>query len=153
MGLIFVSMLIFGFQKIFLVKDQISQFDKLEIKKNIEDALSYCNDPLNKGNIKTININHKAFDGICVLSDDFQNSQGKYDYLASRFPDLVKVVDAGENVVLVKSKYTVQNDISDLIELMVIDSFKVDLYKGTNENKCWFSHETQEPGINMEFEC
>lgn len=59
MGLFMAWILIFGYQKIFLIQDQLSETERVEIKNKIKETYEYCNDPLNSQNVKYLEIKTK----------------------------------------------------------------------------------------------
>ncbi len=69
MAAIFVYLLIFGFQKIFFVQEELSDQDRRELISKLEDAFSLCSDPLNKGNIQRIEVKNNKIGGVCILGN------------------------------------------------------------------------------------
>ncbi len=67
MGVIFVWILIFGIQKLYFTYDTISETERVAVKKELKDALEYCNDPLNGGNIRTVKVDNAKFNSLCVI--------------------------------------------------------------------------------------
>ncbi|MDA3855832.1 MAG: hypothetical protein PF569_06220 [Candidatus Woesearchaeota archaeon] len=72
MAIIFVWILIFGFQKIFLVQDVLNENDRIEIMNDIKDSIEYCDDPLNKGTVKVIDFKNNFFNSMCLVDVNFE---------------------------------------------------------------------------------
>lgn len=121
MGILFVSILIFGFQKIFSLQNTLDDQERLEIKNYMRDSFEYCEDPLNAGNFKTFEIENNGFNIICLLGEDVYE---KYpDYI-----DFLTLYNTSQNVVIMNTDWTedengdYQFDNTDNI----IDSIKLD---------------------------
>ena len=67
MLIFFVWLIAFGIGKIFFVQDTLSNNERVEIQEKIKNALSECQDPLNKGRKFSVYINHNQINSICYL--------------------------------------------------------------------------------------
>lgn len=122
MAAIFVYLIIFGFQKIFLVQDHLSEEEHRELIKKLQEDLNYCNDPLNKGNKKLIEYNSPKFDFFCVVGNPID-----LDESDSFEKILYEISTAGDNVIVFKTTGSLPR---------VIDSLSIGLDKGTG-NICF----------------
>lgn len=137
MVLIFVGILAFGFQKFFLVQGELSKQELQEVKLEIQDILSSCDDPLNKGNIYTKEIKNDKFNTVCMLSgdgDQIKNYFESLDFLviqdAQVIDDIVKdgisIKVGGDNVVLLRmSMVLLKEGRYSLANYDILDSFYV----------------------------
>lgn len=119
-----VGIILFGMQKLFFTQNIISEQERLEIQKDLIDALEYCEDPLNAGNIKYIEFRSKMFNSICILGDDFGSSPSPCDDLE----DVDSLYDNGDNIVLLKTGFYKNSDnVYVMSDVLIIDSFSVDV--------------------------
>ena len=148
MGLFMVWILVFGFNKIFLVQDVLSDHERLSIKEEIKDAINYCEDPLNYGNMKIFEFKHDKFNSVCVLGDDILD-----DDVYSDKKEFKDIYSAGNNIILVKTKFEpdkMNNDKYIFEMYNIIDDFSID-YKIEN-TICWWDVENTNK-IVMEISC
>lgn len=144
MAIIFVWILIFGFQKIFFVQEQLSEQERIEIKFDLRDALNECDDPLNKGNVQNLEIVSKNFNSVCVLGSDLEMSE--YNI----YSDLVDVRDSGDNVALVRFDFIKNAEGNYYIDdYSVMDKLRVDFEIG--ETFCWNDYD--DGIIKVSIEC
>lgn len=123
MAIIFVGILIFGFNKIFFLKEQISEQERIEIKIKLKNLFEFCDEPLNRGSFKKEKIKSDLFNGIYLLGDDLLNP----NFDMSNFPQELKTIkETGDNIVLFKSKFKTENDKIIFIDFNIIDSFKIE---------------------------
>lgn len=109
MGIIMVTIIIFGYNKFIGVQDQLSEGERLEIRNNLQDTLTYCSNPLNKGSKRTVNLKSAKVNGMCFITPDI-----------SEYPQLEAIAETGDNVILIKG----DKDGDKVINIQVIDSFK-----------------------------
>lgn len=112
MAILFVTILIFGYSKLFLVTEVISENERLDIINKITIALEYCEDPLNKGSKRIINFKHKDINSFCLLNSNLEDIENSNLIL-----DLETIYETGDNVVLLNLNQEKYN---------ILASFKVD---------------------------
>lgn len=134
MSVFMITIMIFGISKIFLVDEQLSEQDRIEIQEKIKNAISYCDDPLNRGNKKVFEFQNKLFNGVCIINNEVKNNEVnmEYEYLKEIYLD-----GDGNNIVLIKTLF--QYGENEPIEKEIISSFKVN--KELSETKCWYDVE------------
>lgn len=151
MSILIIVIIIYGINKIFLVNDTLTEQDRISVQKEITKAITYCDDPLNKGNIKTFTFENSYFDGIWILGNDIENLK---DSIENK-DELKLIFDSGDNIVLFKtinSEYPdINNDnIYDIYSINIISSFKLD--QSFEKTKYWFDFNKN--GIfNIEVKC
>lgn len=133
MVIIMVGILIFGYQRIFETQKTISKVDLLGIKDYLEKNFEECSDPLNRGNLKTFEIKHDAFNSICIIKkgDDLS--------LLSSNSDLVDELDIFEDSLDENEAICVLIDTDfgssgTLEEFNIIDKFELDY----DRSECFF---------------
>jgi hypothetical protein len=84
----FVSILMFGYNKLSTINETISQNELLEIQNNVKKVLESCDDSLNRGNKVFIKIGSKI-KKICFLGNTPTSDN-----------QLKTIYDSGDNVVL-----------------------------------------------------
>lgn len=142
MAIFMMAIIVFGFSKIFFVNETLSEMEALDIKKEIESAYIHCEDPLAKGDKKTVKFKSNVFNSVCVASgevdnEDFMNvlddNNIGYDlndaqFLLGVLEDLNNILVGGHNVILFNSKFAKNSDESYILkEFTIVDSFKADL--------------------------
>lgn len=143
MGIVFVGILIFGFNKIFLVKDTISKTDKVQIKLDLEKSLNYCMDPMNSGVIKYVKINpNNNFKGICLISKD--DTENLYDLDKE---ELDILIENKQNVLLIDYKYYNKEN-NKITEPVIVD--KIEANNIFTKSKCFFVENSE---VNVEIKC
>lgn len=147
-----IAIIIFGLSKLLSTKELISEQDLAFVKKEVETALTYCEDPLNRGGSKKFEIKHKSFNTIMVLTKDPQNlkSDGTPNIgmrSLSTQEDLIKYLDAGENIILANSVFSGKT----IESFVVIDSFLIDF---DQENNVLFTNKYgEEESIQLNMIC
>ena len=126
MAIIFVALLFFGYQKITAVSEVISEQERLEIIKELEDAFGYCDDPLNQGGGRRLEIPSTNFNYICIfdgkLPDNLNHIGGKDSAL---YKEISLLNETGHNVGLFKLGIA-SGGALDTNDFRTIDSFYVD---------------------------
>ncbi len=133
MAIIFVAILFFGYQKITAVSEVISEQERLEIIDELEDAFGYCNDPLNQGGRRKLEIPSDKFNYICIFDGEFPNNTTSnpelYSQIGGEGSDLyneVKLLNkTGHNVGLFKLGIGSEGKLNTE-DFRTIDSFHVD---------------------------
>jgi len=110
MMLLMIWIIYFGISKLFLVNDTISEQERIDIKNQLKKGFEYCDDPLNAGSFKTIEINSNMINGVCVFTNDINSGNNKLDN------ELNLVKKGGNNIALINGNN-------------IIDSFKVESIK------------------------
>lgn len=123
MIIIFVLLLVFGFKKIFIVNDILSQQEEYEIKKNLKETYEYCNDPLNKGNYRNFEIINQKFNALCILGDNF------YETKYSKYEDFIQIFEGGDNLILIQTDLRIDGENYILHNYNIMDSIKIDIGK------------------------
>lgn len=123
MAIIFAGILIFGFQQIFLIQDTISEADLVETKNKLEENLEYCDDPLNRGNFRLVEIDASQFNSICVIGENPLSNPA----LSSLQSELDIIGDAGDNVVLLNSNIRIVSGSYVLEDYNIIDSINAEV--------------------------
>lgn len=127
MSIFFVWILIFGYNQIRNVDEQISEQEQILLTKEIKGALEYCSDPLNKGSSKIIKIESKKFNGICLIGKNDFNTV-KYGKLGIDLNKL-KSEQIQDNVFLIKAEIKLNSATLeyDFTNPQLIDSFYADI--------------------------
>lgn len=147
MGMVFIAILIFGFNKLFLVQDELDRQDLLEIKNDLETAFEYCEDPLNKGNFKTFEFNNKQFNSVCIIDEDILDPTSQYGSIE----EFKIIYEAGENVVLLSSNLVLKQDGTfELLETNIIDSFSAEISYG--QTGC-FNYDNNKRKLEVKVSC
>ncbi len=123
MGIFFIGILVFGFSKIFMIQNVLSDQELLDIKQSIKSDFEYCSDPLNSGNIKIIDIKTNKFDGIYLVGKSILSEKDN-----EIFSELKNIYQGGDNVVLFTvDKIIEDNDRTVMSGFNVIGSLKIDV--------------------------
>ncbi len=136
MAIIFAWTLMFGFNKIFDTQDILSEQERVELMRDLENSFAYCDDPLNKGSLKNFEIKNSLFNGVCVLGSDFDSSDPKY----GDYDDWVEIKNANEDVIVLKTSFTKSGEEYELRDYVIIDSFDLDI-SPSKRTICWFDKE------------
>lgn len=140
MSIMFIGILYFAYDKIILTKDIISEQDLQLLQNDVEDALLYCDDPLNRGSSRSVDLSSSKFNVICLLDEDITSQFGS---------DIGLIYEAGDNVVLLESIfYDDDNRFNN--EYNVIASFNIDLRRNVR-GQCWRQDNSGE--LNMDLIC
>ncbi len=129
MVIVFIAILFFGFQKMFESQELLSEIERIEISKKLQDAFDLCDDPLNRGSLKTVYFSNSKFDTVCVLADT----------LESEYENPFGVIhDVGHNVVLLELNIVGKQVIDVPSSPLIIHSFVInaeveDTYCSANE--------------------
>jgi len=138
MAFIFVWIIVFGFQKLFLVQDHLTNQEQLEIKSQLKAAFEYCEDPLNRDNFKIFKIKGSKFNSVCLLptdpdefisfltSDDFIGVTFDQSIQSRLYNDVVNLIEGGDNVILFDTEFGKQGNLHVAKGYDLIDSFGVD---------------------------
>jgi len=128
MGICFVWILIFGYKQISNISGQLDDKELDDIKFNLKKALTYCNDPLNKGSSKSFGFKSKEFNGICLIGEKKYDEISGSNYYGTLGIELNKLRNTSDNVYLIKSNYKKNGDSIEIInnEYQIIDSIYVD---------------------------
>ena len=145
MILFMVGIIVFGMQKLFFTKDIVSEQERLNLQKKIKDTLEYCEDPLNKGNMKNFEIKTNLYNSICILGEDFETST------YTNLEYLLELYDGGDNIILIKTSFYKDSDGNDqLSDFTIIDSFYAEI--DIPQSNCTF--DKKNTGIiQMNIEC
>jgi len=130
MSVIMIAIIVFGFQRLVMVEDHLSEQERIEFKADLEKALEACEDPLNKGNVRYFDIDSKLINGVCILGD---TPLSLSDYGPNLMDELEVFDGTDKNVILISTGvfeddngymgYTDNN-------FQVIDSFGLDTISG-----------------------
>lgn len=146
MSALMIWIVLYGVQKLFTVDSQITEQDRVFIQNQIENILNKCQDPLNSGNLETIRIKNKNFNGLCLLSKKILTPNDPYyDY-----EEFKKIYNSNHNTILVKTNF-ISNSIPNKIE--VISSFKTELDLNQNEDSICFFDYKNEGFLIINFTC
>lgn len=145
MVIFMIGIIVFGMQKLFFTKDLISEQERIEIQKDLTEALEYCYEPLNSKNLKYVEFRNKLFNGFCVLGDDFGSSKHK------NIEGFKELYEAGDNVILLKTAFGInQTGGFEIQEFVIVDAFKVEV--NIPETFCNFDYNNT--GVaKLEIEC
>lgn len=136
MAAIMVYILIFGFNNLFKVSEELSEQELAEIRDDLEAAFEFCEDPLNKGNERLVIVRNKAFNSVCWLAEDNTRIQAASPALMD---ELGIIQEGGDNVILLKTSFTRQSSGSEnfrLEDFIIIDSFHAEV--GISRGSCQF---------------
>lgn len=141
MSIFMIAIIVFGFSKIFFVSKTLSEMDALDIKKEVESAFKHCEDPLAKGDKKTVKFKSDVFNSVCIASgevseEDFLNvmyDQGisydldDYQLLIGVLNDVNSVFAGGHNVILFESSFAKNSGNNYILkDFTIVDSFRAD---------------------------
>lgn len=143
MAIIFVTILIFGFQKMFEVEKNLSEQERIEIKKYMKDSFEYCEDPLNSGNFKTFEIKNNLINVICILGEDAETKYVNY-------PDFLQLYSTKQKVIMLDTSFKIENGEHIFTNYFIVDSIKLDT--DMPESKCYIKNEDKNL-IEVKIEC
>lgn len=136
MSIVFIWILFFGYQKIFMVQDQISEQDRIEVLNGLKDSFEYCEDPLNRGNVKVVEINGGKYNSLCVIDKNFNFTWDGLNISIVR-DDMKSIRDTlaeQERVLVLMDTVFVGNELK---RFNIVSSFKID----SGDNFCSFDVE------------
>ncbi len=140
MGIFMIWIIVFGYQKIMGVNELISEQDRAKIKNELKNALEYCNDPLNQGSTTRIQINHKAFNSLCMINPksttgfiSVRDEDAFSTLLANANTEFGQIADTQNNVIVLKTEFVGSKGNEKMTEFQIIDTFKID---GKIQNQC-----------------
>lgn len=146
MAFFMVWILVFGYQKLFIIQDYLSDSERLEITAKLQELYKYCDDPLNSKNVQYYKIKNKNFNGICLLGDDFMSSQYASYYGFS------EVFDSGMNAVVINTNFRASvSGVFELVDYDIVDSFKLDV-ESISDTFCNFDLNNT-GSINLKIQC
>lgn len=139
MSFIFVAMVLFGLQRLFLLQDQLSEQERLEIRDTLESAHKYCSDPLNRGSERLLEFSHSKFNAYCIVNDA--------NALEKEFGINLSVFEqTNENAVLLEVRRIEDGKAQ---EYSIVDSFQVD----SSQNHCYFDQSGKERKVEIQLSC
>lgn len=146
MSLFMAGILVFGFNKMFLVQDVLSEQERIEVKADIVSALEYCADPLNSGNIKNIEVKHNLFNSMCVVSkgSDLRGFIDDEDLIAELSILRSSLNDNEYKLVLMKTSFVN----GGLQSFNIVDDSDFEFSK----DECFFDYENSGV-INLQVSC
>lgn len=123
MSIIMLAIMVYGINKIFLIQDQISESERLEIQTQLKKTLEHCKEPLNKGSSQIIKLNNQKFNSICLIGNDITNTNNKIqqELNPEQYAEIQVIANTNDNVILLKTK-TYENTIQ---ETNIISTFSV----------------------------
>jgi len=139
-GIIFVTILIFGYHRINDVNNLISNKEIIEYKKQFKAINDYCNEPLNNGNIKKFIIKNKNIDMICLIGKDY-NTYSLFNN--NNNIDNIKILYDEHNQVFFANSIK-----KDDLKFEIIESLSIGDYKG--KSICFKSLNNK---INIRIKC
>ncbi len=135
-AIVIVWILFFGLKNILFIDETLTERDKMLIKVEMKQAFEKCLDPLNRGRYEILEFNHRSFNGVCILRENY------LDTIRVGNPvEWDSIKQGGHNVVLVS---TIFNSTNYPISYNVIDSFSLDFElpsSPSNNHICWYDFE------------
>ena len=127
MAIVFVTIVVYGINKMFFIESQMSDIELIKVEDKLEKAISYCDDPLNSGNKKVFSFDHKAFNSICILGDEYEEpSASIHSSFSVSETSLEEVYNAGDNVVLLSTAFTRDGENYIMEDYQIISSLNID---------------------------
>jgi len=153
MSIIMVWIMVFGINKIFLIEKTLEDQDKLIIKKELITALKYCQDPLNKGNLKTIELKKYGFNSICLLNKTTELSLIEILKTNAVLIDEVEILRESINLtdsIAVLMKTVIDSNSNLILEVNIIDDI---IFKNMDiKNFCQWDIENED-NLDLKIEC
>ncbi|MFW5704878.1 MAG: hypothetical protein ACOCXG_03455 [Nanoarchaeota archaeon] len=146
MAIIFVAIVMYGINKLFFVNEQLSETQRIEIKNDLEKAFQYCEDPLNAGSMKIIEIKNDRFNSVCVAGNgEIGDSETKNETLAE---ELSELTETGKNVFFMDVDFIESGNNFKITRYNIIDTLEV----SADDSFCVFD-EDRDGKITIEVEC
>lgn len=124
MSILMVGIMIFGISRFFMVKDTLSEIERVEIMDKLKSGLEYCNDPLNKGTKKTIELDYDKIGAVCFLGADVSINYDVYGF--------EETYQAGDNIIVLE-RYVIPGAADE--DVNILETFYVE--KEYSETKCY----------------
>jgi len=156
MSIFMIGIIIFGLEKIFFVQDTLTEQDRVLIQKQIKDVVEYCQDPLNKGTIKTVVLENNLFNSVCFFNKttDIDNIISTAGLDTSTTIDLTNEINTLQDTLnnsfygAVFIKTTISNS-GKLLDYNVIDFIQIDTII---EQSCEFDKKNR-GNLNLKIKC
>lgn len=132
MMFLMIAIIVFGIQKLFLVQETLSQTERLELENKMQEAFEYCEDPLNKGNVKVYRFDNPRFNSVCMLVEGSEATEDD-----SLNAELEVIREAGDNIVLLSTVFSN----GEIMDYQIVDSFYAEM--SIAESSCQFDSENQ----------
>jgi len=152
MSLIMIWIIFFGINKILLVEKTLTNQEKIIIKKEIKDALKYCQDPLNKGNLKTIKLDKFGFNSICIINNSMNLNNLE---IFNTNPQLIKdgkkyqnSINVNDSIVLLMKTSISSN--KEILEANIVN--KIEFKDMKINNFCQWDLENKDK-LNLKIQC
>lgn len=138
MVIIMVGIVIFGYLLFLIFQDPLTEAEKLEVREEITEAMKFCRDPLNSGNVRSIDFEHDEFNSFCVLGENYEDDERE---------DWTSVRRGGDNVILLKTVMQEEESGEEshvLSDYQIRDSFSLGFNVSFNETNpeedhyCWY---------------
>lgn len=143
MGIMFVGIIYFGLDKMFMIQDELSEQEMQLLKNDIGDAMTFCDNPLNRGSVRIVDVSSNKFNVICFLGTEYGPGDEIYD------TDLYTIFQGGDNVVIIEG--LVNGGVFDMSQnFMILNSFRVDLQALPEESGCYVGEDQRNFQISLQ---
>ena len=155
MGIVFIGLLTFGFNKIFFAQETLSNQEKEAIRMDIENAFEKCLDPLNRGSVQYEKIKHESFNAICKLGTDINETDAYNTAIANG--DIINYnLNVEESQILYRAEYNailIEADYfkdGQMVNPQIIEQIKIDNDFPITE--CYYQDQSKGT-IELEIKC
>lgn len=145
MSIIMIALIVFGFQQIFLVSDQLGESERVKVQNQLIEKFESCEDPLNRGNVEYIKLKNQKFNSICFLGSDYATSSELQGSLRN-YDEISAIGSTNDNVVLLYTELAG----STITSNEVISTLEIDL--NLQDSFCYFPKENTDD-FNFKLEC
>ena len=130
MSIIFTGILIYGTSKIFFIEEQIDIQENFELKEDLKKIFTFCEDPLNKGNIKTFEFKTDLNLIVKTNKKELEKSDfEKHNILIENLDEINLILETEKNNILIRANIKKGNDFYNIVNYQILGSFKTTNYK------------------------
>jgi len=130
----------FGISKMFFAEDTISEQERIELKNYLIKSYSFCDDSLNKGTFKNIEIKNNRVNVLCELDKSILDTTNDYN----QFLELITLYENGENTVLINGDI-INGEINSIT---VLDAFNSKI--NFSETNCFIKENNKRLEIKIQ---
>ncbi len=134
MTLVMVMILYFGYEKLTEINSMLSQSEIKDVKLKIFELYHYCEDPLNRGDVKIVDVKSSKVGVICLIGQDVSGNYllDPFDTSTSDKLNLITSSD-GSNVII----GGVPTNSTGKLGFPILAAFKVNII--FHETRCFLS--------------
>ena len=132
MGIVFIGLLLFGLSRFYGAQETLCKTEQVLLQQDIQNAIAYCADPLNKGNNKLFSLSYCTSNTLCIVSEQAYEGNSKLDQ------DLKKIYEGNDNTdsaVLLKTSYSGSGENYEITDYQIQRAIKIE--ENTLETQCW----------------